>query len=47
MEQQAQLKDGTFYEEIGWNNSEALFVCVGLVGRNDSEPDCFYNLYKL
>jgi hypothetical protein len=22
MEQQAQLKDGTFYEEIGWNNSE-------------------------
>jgi hypothetical protein len=26
---------------------KALFVCVGLVGRNDSEPDCFYNLYKL
>jgi hypothetical protein len=28
-------------------NSKALFVCVGLVGRNDSEPDCFSNLYKL
>jgi hypothetical protein len=26
---------------------KALFVCVGLVGRNDSEPDCFSNLYKL
>jgi hypothetical protein len=26
---------------------EALFVCVGLVGRNNSEPDCFSNLYKL
>jgi hypothetical protein len=25
---------------------KALFVCVGLVGRNDSEPDCFFNLYK-
>jgi hypothetical protein len=28
-------------------HSKALFVCVGLVGRNDSEPDCFSNLYKL
>jgi hypothetical protein len=27
--------------------SQALFVCVGLVGRNDSESDCFSNLYKL
>jgi hypothetical protein len=26
---------------------KGLFVCVGLVGRNNSEPDCFYNLYKL
>jgi hypothetical protein len=25
---------------------KALFVCVGLVGRNDFEPDFFYNLYK-
>jgi hypothetical protein len=24
-----------------------LFVYVGLVGRNNSEPDCFSNLYKL
>jgi hypothetical protein len=29
------------------NVIKALFVCVGLVGRNDSEPDCFSNLYKL
>jgi hypothetical protein len=27
--------------------AKTLFVCVGLVGRNDSEPDCFSNLYKL
>jgi hypothetical protein len=27
--------------------AKALFVCVGLVGRNDSEPDYFSNLYKL
>jgi hypothetical protein len=27
--------------------SKALFVCVGLMGRNESEPDCFSNLYKL
>jgi hypothetical protein len=26
---------------------QALFVCVVLVGRNKSEPDCFSNLYKL
>jgi hypothetical protein len=26
---------------------KALFVCVGLVDRNDSEPDCFSNLYKI
>jgi hypothetical protein len=26
---------------------EALFVSTGLVGRNDSWPDCFSNLYKL
>jgi hypothetical protein len=31
----------------GFDLAKALFVCVGLVGRNDSEPDCFYNLYKL
>jgi hypothetical protein len=28
-------------------HSWALFVCVGLVGRNNSRPDCFSNLYKL
>jgi hypothetical protein len=28
-------------------STKVLFVCVGLVGRNDSEPDCFSNLYKL
>jgi hypothetical protein len=27
-------------------NPKALFVCVGLVGRNNSWPDCFSNLYK-
>jgi hypothetical protein len=26
---------------------KALFVSAGLVGRNDSWPDCFSNLYKL
>jgi hypothetical protein len=34
-----------FIVRIGF--PKALFVCVGLVGRNDSEPNCFYNLYKL
>jgi hypothetical protein len=27
--------------------SKALFVSIGLVGRNDFYPDCFSNLYKL
>jgi hypothetical protein len=27
--------------------AQALFVCVRLVDQNDSEPDCFSNLYKL
>jgi hypothetical protein len=29
------------------NILRALFVSAGLVGRNDSWPDCFSNLYKL
>jgi hypothetical protein len=29
------------------NTIKALFVCVGLLGRNNSRPNCFSNLYKL
>jgi hypothetical protein len=32
---------------VGHAHAKGLFVSIRLVGRNDSWPDCFFNLYKL